>query len=382
MLEGSRRTGRIEPLLTAAPYAALGVYALVCVLWWVEADWRPDWDSAIYILAARSLADGEGYSYLGRPFVLRPPGLSWLISIALPAEGFDAAALNHGVMAFAATAVAAVYFALVRPYGRWMAVGVALLAGTSQLVVARFNWVLSEFPFVTLVFLAVGLFQLSAADGARGWLASLAAGACAAGAFYVRSVAVLLLPGMLLVGLVGRRGGQRWRAGLSVALATALCVPWLWHVRAAAEDAEVPSQQLLLSDYATAMFRVDPGDPYSARLSFSDWRVRVERNGTGLLSDLSRAVLSRDDTSLGWVLLLPVAAGLIEQLGLALDSRGNIAADVKRFGTSEPGVFAAGDCRRGQSLVVWAQWEGREAARAVDQYLVGHSRLQSRDATV
>ncbi len=80
--------------------------------------------------------------------------------------------------------------------------------------------------------------------------------------------------------------------------------------------------------------------------------------------------------------LHPVAVGLIEQLGLALDTRGNIAADVKRFGTSEPGVFAAGDCRRGQSLVVWAQWEGREAARAVDQHLVGHSRLQSRDATV
>ena len=50
--------------------------------------------------------------------------------------------------------------------------------------------------------------------------------------------------------------------------------------------------------------------------------------------------------------------------------------------TSVPGVFAAGDCRRGQSLVVWAQWEGREAARAVDAYLQGGSRLQSRNAFV
>ena len=54
----------------------------------------------------------------------------------------------------------------------------------------------------------------------------------------------------------------------------------------------------------------------------------------------------------------------------------------RRFATSEPGVFAAGDCRRGQSLVVWAQWEGREAARAVDAYLRGASQLQSRDAFV
>ena len=52
------------------------------------------------------------------------------------------------------------------------------------------------------------------------------------------------------------------------------------------------------------------------------------------------------------------------------------------FATSEPGVFAAGDARRGQSLVVWAQWEGREAARAVDAYLVGDSRLPARNAYV
>jgi len=74
----------------------------------------------------------------------------------------------------------------------------------------------------------------------------------------------------------------------------------------------------------------------------------------------------------------PVQTGLIGDLGLKLDPRGNVATDLNDFRTSEPGVFAAGDCRRGQSLVVWAQWEGREAARAVDRYLAGDSRLQSR----
>jgi glutamate synthase (NADPH/NADH) small chain len=78
----------------------------------------------------------------------------------------------------------------------------------------------------------------------------------------------------------------------------------------------------------------------------------------------------------------PVHLGLVETLGVALDPRGNVRADTQAFATSEPGVFAAGDCRRGQSLVVWAQWEGREAARAVDAYLIGSSRLQLRDAFV
>jgi glutamate synthase (NADPH/NADH) small chain len=77
----------------------------------------------------------------------------------------------------------------------------------------------------------------------------------------------------------------------------------------------------------------------------------------------------------------PVHEGLVDGLGVELDPRGNVQADGK-FATSEPGVFAAGDCRRGQSLVVWAQWEGREAARSVDAYLMGESRLQSRNAYV
>jgi len=64
----------------------------------------------------------------------------------------------------------------------------------------------------------------------------------------------------------------------------------------------------------------------------------------------------------------PVRNGMIEQLGVAFDPRGNVAADAN-YMTSVPGVFAAGDMRRGQSLVVWAIAEGRKAATCVDQYL-------------
>lgn len=77
----------------------------------------------------------------------------------------------------------------------------------------------------------------------------------------------------------------------------------------------------------------------------------------------------------------PVHGGIVEELKLNLDMRGNVDASSESFATSQPGVFAAGDCRRGQSLVVWAQLEGREAARAVDLYLMGESSLQSRTFT-
>lgn len=72
--------------------------------------------------------------------------------------------------------------------------------------------------------------------------------------------------------------------------------------------------------------------------------------------------------------------GLVAELKLKLDERGNIQAH--NYMTSKKGVFAAGDIRRGQSLVVWAISEGREAAKAVDTYLMGKSQLESKDVSV
>jgi len=73
----------------------------------------------------------------------------------------------------------------------------------------------------------------------------------------------------------------------------------------------------------------------------------------------------------------PEPDGLIAQLGLELDARGNVRTDGD-YMTSVPGVFAAGDARRGQSLVVWAISEGREAARGVDKYLMGYTELPTK----
>ena len=71
----------------------------------------------------------------------------------------------------------------------------------------------------------------------------------------------------------------------------------------------------------------------------------------------------------------PRRAGMLEQAGIKLDPRGNVAADTRSYQTSVPKIFAAGDMRRGQSLVVWAIREGRQCARAIDEFLMGSSRL-------
>lgn len=100
---------------------------------------------------------------------------------------------------------------------------------------------------------------------------------------------------------------------------------------------------------------VEKGPPFS----------RVEGSERELPADLvllAMGFLGPDDT-------------LIPQLGLETDPRGNFKAEYGQFATSVEGVFAAGDCRRGQSLIVWAIAEGRGAAHAVDAYLTGSSDL-------
>lgn len=76
----------------------------------------------------------------------------------------------------------------------------------------------------------------------------------------------------------------------------------------------------------------------------------------------------------------PQFKGLLEQLGVQLDDRGNVLAPDDTYRTSLPNVFVAGDMRRGQSLVVWAISEGREAARQVDVFLLGKTSLSSKNA--
>lgn len=95
--------------------------------------------------------------------------------------------------------------------------------------------------------------------------------------------------------------------------------------------------------------------------------VEVEGSNETLLCDLALLAM-------GFV--GPEKPGMLEQLGVELDARGNVVAD-KNWMTSVDSVFTAGDMQRGQSLIVWAIAEGRSAAKGVDEYLMGSSDLPS-----
>jgi len=105
-----------------------------------------------------------------------------------------------------------------------------------------------------------------------------------------------------------------------------------------------------------------------------EWK---QEGGQWKMSDKegSAFALDADLVLLAMGFVHPVHEGLLKQIGVELDGRGQIKATEKQYSTSINKVFAAGDGRRGQSLVVWAIREGRQAARAVDEFLMGTSEL-------
>ena len=104
--------------------------------------------------------------------------------------------------------------------------------------------------------------------------------------------------------------------------------------------------------------------------------VRVEWSG-GQMREIagSTFTIPADLILLAMGFTGPKKSGLLEQAGVTLSARGNVDADTERYATSVPGVFACGDMRRGQSLVVWAIREGRQCARSVDEALMGATAL-------
>ena len=125
--------------------------------------------------------------------------------------------------------------------------------------------------------------------------------------------------------------------------------------------------------YQTTVKKFD-GDAEGRLLRVVTVQVRWERNDKGQTVPVE--VPGTEQTHPAQLALLAMGflgpeAPLLRDLGLDCDPRGNVRAELGRFATSVKGVFAAGDCRRGQSLVVWAIHEGRGAAAACDRYLRG-----------
>ncbi|HZL01213.1 MAG TPA: glutamate synthase subunit beta [Caulobacteraceae bacterium] len=130
-------------------------------------------------------------------------------------------------------------------------------------------------------------------------------------------------------------------------------------------------------DFAVATRRALGADERLKGLECARLEWTAGADGRLLMTEIpgSEFTLRADLVLLAMGFLGPHRDGLLEQAGVALDARGAVAADTDSYQTSARRVFACGDMRRGQSLVVWAIREGRQCARSVDEYLMGASEL-------
>jgi glutamate synthase (NADPH/NADH) small chain len=113
-----------------------------------------------------------------------------------------------------------------------------------------------------------------------------------------------------------------------------------------------------------------------------DWKIENGRPANFIERTGSEKILDCDMVLLAMGFVAPEKNGMIDQLEIELDERGNVKAAEKEFKTNINKIFTCGDMRRGQSLVVWAISEGRECARKVDEFLMGESLLESKDSSL
>ncbi len=253
-------------------------------------------DAAIYVATARSLADGEGYRYLGEPFRVRPPGFAALLA-PLVAEEVSWRALNLVVALFAA--VGAFLLALfLRPrLGAPLALVVGACIWLSPAYQSLGNQVMSDVPGTTLV-LACLLGERWTARGKGPWRWALL-GSLVGAAALVRSNAILLVPAIAAARLARAvqhrepplRGAPVREVAALTAAAALLALPWALR-NAALPDA--PAEFTRIHSYAVAMWRAEPHDPGSRRLGPGEIVERVPRRALQTVSTLGSRLQARE----------------------------------------------------------------------------------------
>ncbi|MDG2150575.1 MAG: hypothetical protein P8N09_13745 [Planctomycetota bacterium] len=300
---------KIARVLSWTLLGLLGGWCVLCVTSFVDDRWRHFVDSALYVLTAKSLAAGEGYVYQGQPFFLRPPGLSWVLSFVEP-DALAPRSMHLVIQGSAVAAVVAVMLAMRRLHGSVMGLVVALLVAVSPLTTGAFNKIFSGLPFLALLFAGAWL-VMPGRDGRQvGLWRGFAGAVLLAASLWMRSIGLLILPGLVLVD-VFRKEGRRWQGAALAAVVFVLWVPWVSWASSAAAEAPRPSTQLGLFDYQSAMFHVDKRDPDSALVDLDGWMARLVENVDGITETVGVVLVGTAEGPFPGLATLLLAAAIL-----------------------------------------------------------------------
>jgi len=284
-------------------------------------------DASIYLSTTRALIDGEGYSYLGMPFHLRPVGFSLLLAPVMLWVDADPGVLNYYVAGFAAGSLL-LLFVWARPWlGAGLSLLVCLVIGTNPVFLKLSSQVMSDVPGLFFVLLA--LIAARASERRTSLGNEILLGVLIGVAAHVRVLGIMLLPAVLIDRLLrwhrdpqGRSQFASFAAGRCLPLiATTLIVFAPWVVRNQLTALEPPTDQLLNYSYSTAMFHYDFGNPDSALVSPQDWGHRLLERGSQITAGLATRLASSTLTPVHGVMTAAVLAlflhGLLSVPGVA-----------------------------------------------------------------
>ncbi len=262
--------------------AALVVLAAVVLSTSATDYWYPRPDAARYLMAARSLADGNGYTLMGETFRLRPPGFSALLAPLVAWRGYDFHALHLLVGAFGVAAVGLFYVLLLPRVGSVVACASAACLLANPQLRRLSTQVLSDVPGLALALLA--LVALRWSDRKPSLARDVAVGIAIAAASYVRSANLLLLPAFCLDrgcrvltagdGLAPTPLARAGRIAVPLAVAGLAYLPWALQPPAPAPGVLSP----YLHSYGTVLFKSDPSDPSSPPVPPRVWLERIAKN--------------------------------------------------------------------------------------------------------
>jgi hypothetical protein len=295
--------------------AVLVALALASLPWLVHPWYDATYDASMYISCARSLLAGEGYSYVGEPFQMRPPGFSAMLVPLLWQLGTNFLALNAFVSLWGVALIALLYLWQRERLGAPAAFALCAFVWLHPLFRRLSTQVLSDLPSTALM-LAVFVLERQPARGAwskaRGAGRSAGIGLLIAAASYVRTVNLLLVPAILCARLL--RGETRRDAkGLAaIVLLPALCMlPWA--IRNATAEFPRPPDQHPLYSYEVAMFHADKGNPDSPRISAGEFLARTRERTLQVLAALGNQL----ERASGRPWQIALGAALLAALALA-----------------------------------------------------------------
>jgi hypothetical protein len=273
------------PKNSSAILAACLILGVASMALLVHPWYDPVLDSSMYIVCARSIAEGEGYTFLGNPVWLHPPGFSFLIAPLISSLGTHFRALNFYVGFFGLAGVVLLFF-FQRPRVGWItsllvASAVWFNPGYRRLC----NQTMSDIPGVAL--LLAGLLADRHASRKPSVGREVLLGLCIGLSAYVRSLIILLVPAImtsrLLHRLSTRERDTSWRSfavkRLGVFAVSSMLVLLPWELRNHAVKSSTPGDQTLVHSYSVGMLHVDRNDPRSGRISMADFIDRIHARG-------------------------------------------------------------------------------------------------------